>query len=279
MAEWRLGKESERTSCREAAPPLGSLEHCNPRPERTSHLILPMAVAAPVPTTTPRPRPAVTTVPLNSMQVLSCTTALAASTGAVLLATLPLSPVRMDCGQQGAAGEAAGRQAGRASCGGRLWGVVALCASRQGTPVSHTALPFSRHPASHPARRPANRPATHLVDAQGGAEQLNNACICGHLAPHPNLHNVPRDQLCGRRGGKQGQGWQQEQAAWEGKCGRHGGEVKRMQQPSPKGKGRNTPALSHVPQRCANDPHAHLRRAAPPSAPPAARWLCRPRKP
>lgn len=31
-----------------------------------------MAVAAPVPMTTPRARPAVTTVPLNSVLVLSC---------------------------------------------------------------------------------------------------------------------------------------------------------------------------------------------------------------
>lgn len=37
-----------------------------------AHRILPMAVAAPVPTTTPRARPAVTTVPLNNMLVLSC---------------------------------------------------------------------------------------------------------------------------------------------------------------------------------------------------------------
>jgi hypothetical protein len=37
-----------------------------------THLIFPMAVAAPVPTTTPRTRPAVTTVPLNSVLVLSC---------------------------------------------------------------------------------------------------------------------------------------------------------------------------------------------------------------
>lgn len=65
------------------------------------HLILPMAVAAPVPTTTPRARPAVTTVPLNSMLVLSCTTALAASTGEGSLATEPDSPVRMDCSHRG----------------------------------------------------------------------------------------------------------------------------------------------------------------------------------
>ena len=41
-------------------------------PQHPTHRILPMAVDAPVPTTTPRARPAVTTVPLNSVLVLSC---------------------------------------------------------------------------------------------------------------------------------------------------------------------------------------------------------------
>ena len=59
-----------------------------------------MAVSAPVPTTTPRARPAVTTVPLNSVLVLSWYTTRfwGSVTGLTSLATLPLSPVRIDCG-------------------------------------------------------------------------------------------------------------------------------------------------------------------------------------
>mmetsp|Transcript_14984 Transcript_14984/g.53970 ORF Transcript_14984/g.53970 Transcript_14984/m.53970 type:complete len:290 (-) Transcript_14984:46-915(-) len=57
--------------------------------------IFPIAVFNPVPTTTPRHRPTVTTVPLYSMHVLSCTTAFALAHGVSSLDTDPLSPVRM----------------------------------------------------------------------------------------------------------------------------------------------------------------------------------------
>ena len=60
------------------------------------YLILPMAVARPVPMTTPLALPAATLVPEKMRFFLSWLTALGSGTGSVCLMTETDSPVRMD---------------------------------------------------------------------------------------------------------------------------------------------------------------------------------------
>jgi hypothetical protein len=84
------------------------------------------------------------------------------------------------------------------------------------------------HPPAHPHlhAQPPTHPPTNLVNAQRAAQQLHDACVRRHLAPHPHLHQVPRHQLCacgsgaraaGERWGGQEDGWHAAAARREGR--------------------------------------------------------------